>query len=193
MTEGELRADFITIEKAIRWAEKRGFITPPLEKAIFMGVSNHGVSNSIRIWAIGLLTTPAFAETFFGDTPVDQYGNELIILQIWAKQVGVEHEGKYYDVPSDRREVYFMKHNKVELFREAEVTTPIYLDEPERATKQLQDRYSALAVNTHRIKGVEVTGGCPSWKHHLKEMITCDNPIVYLEQFMNEKINHKSY
>jgi hypothetical protein len=196
MAGEKLKADFKTIEDALWWAEKRGYTIPPMERLVFEGAHKQGLSNSLRVWGIGVLTTHEFAEAFFGHSPVDRYGNNLVSLRLWAKQVAVEHEGKLYAADRSRPEVHILKNTLPEVEDmtrgDTESRAPAYVTSPESVRIKLEDMYAGIPVLTHSLGDIDVFG-MPAWKYHLQNMVIVENPLDYIREFMAEKIAPLNY
>ena len=187
MHDIELKDDFITIEKAIKYAEKRGYVVPPLEKAMFTGISNANVSNSLRVWAIGLMTTQDFASKFFGTEEVDYKGHDFAAIKLWVKQFAVKYKEKIYNAPQDSQYLTLVNYPEVKYDFTSDMinSAPAQIVDAEKVTIKLEELAASIPFETHKLEDVEVYQ-FKSWEYHLQQMIISPNPIKYLKIYMEE-------
>lgn len=180
-----VRSDNECISRAIWWAEKHGYELPPIEEAMFKGKDADPLRASLKLWACGLLMSQDFAKAIFGEEEVDEYGQSVVGIQVWAKQVAVEHNGKLYDVPYDQYEMAFYKMPLVDMW-DKEQAVPTTLVKPEITRIKLENLYGTIPAQTHRIHGVRVLGAIPAWQWHLQKMVICSNPFDYVDKYIEK-------
>lgn len=181
------KTDFEIFNQAIVFAKERGYTVPPMEWAVLVKGRDFGKTNSLRMWAIGLIYSHDFLKAFFGENlvPREEDNENMMAIGIWAEQVAYEHEGRIYAAQRDKPYMSFVKYDDVEFWADK---APTAIIEAQVVTKKLQDLAGSVPVQTHKIKKVRVdnlTPEYPAWKHGLRRMAEYDNPFLYLKSFMD--------
>lgn len=186
----ENHTDYSCLSRALWWAEKKGYHMPPLERAVFDGAGSERLQGSLRRWANGLLFDHDFARAVFGDEEVDQYGQSVIGIRVWARQVAVEMEdGKIMMAQPDRRIVSYIKQQDHEtLFGREPVDPTAIVNNAEIVEIELKNIYAQIPLTTHRLQDIDIIGAQVSWKWHLQEMIISDNPFLYMDKYIDSQV-----
>jgi hypothetical protein len=191
--KSSIQSDFEIFNEAVVFSKKRGYIVPPLEWAVLVkGGRDFGKTNSMRMWALGLIYSHDFLKAFFGENliPREEDGDLMMRIGLWAKQVAVEYQNKVYEVPEGRRE-WVTAHHPPVTYEDIDTWTkraPAEIVEAHRVVHQLTDMAGSIPVRTHRIKESRVdniTIELPAWKHGLRQMTEYDNPFLYLKKYMD--------
>lgn len=189
-------SDYDCLSRALWYAEKNGYQTPALEKAMFDRAGAEPLQGALRRWAIGLIMDQEFAMYVFGENPVDENGASLVWLELWAKQTHYRIADRLYKIDRDRgkpSEFYQVRpgttmyaEDWAKLLDDANKLA-VQLIETERVEMQLEDRYASLAIDTHQIQEPRVGSTLLAWQYHLKEMAISDNPFLYLKEYIDSK------
>lgn len=182
-----IQTDFKIFNEAIVFAKERGYTVPPMEWAVLVkGGREFGKTNSMRMWAIGLIYSHDFLKAFFGENlvPREEDNENMMAIGLWAEQVAYEFEGQLYATNRDKPYMSFVRFKETDWAAKA----PTAIIDTEVVTKQLQDLTATIPVRTHKIKKVRVdniTPEYPAWQHGLRQMVEYDNPFLYLKRFMD--------
>jgi hypothetical protein len=195
-----LKTDFEIFNEAIVFAKQRGYTVPPLEWAVLVKGRDFGKSNSVRMWAVGLMYSEEFLKAFFGErlVPREEDWDSMYAITLWAQQVAFEHQGKLYAADQNRPYMHFPVYDKVADYdTDWAAKAPAEIVNAQMVTKKLQNMTASLAINTHRVRKVRVdnlTEELPAYKHHAKRMVEHENPFIYLKNYMDsEKRKTVSY
>jgi hypothetical protein len=124
-----------------------------------------------------------FARALWGDELVDNNGQEMKPIRLWANQVAVEHAGKIYEVDPNR------VHGAIPIM--PEINWSEALNAPDSVIDAIQVEYELkrltgmVTFETHRLQPLEIAATTlPCWQYHLQQMVITPDPIKYLEVSM---------
>lgn len=127
---------------------------------------------------IALIFHHDFAKAFWGSKPVDDYGNDMLAIRLYFKQVAVWVLGKLRAVPNDYNALKLLTKEKAPKSEQIEPVVPAH----QEITMQLEHKFASIPFTTHRLEELEITGTIPAWQFHLREQVISDNPIGYLRK-----------
>lgn len=174
--------------EALIVAQKNGYDgLDKIEYKAFLDAYPEPLEGMILKMVQGIIFSPHFAQCFFGTEEVDEYGYTFARIELWAKQVAVEFNGKLYTPPNNRREMSFINQPVIDMKTTVEkATAPTELVQGEIVTKKLEDMFAAIPIKTHRLKDLRVVSGIQAWQYHLREMVMEADPFKYLEEYMKK-------
>lgn len=177
-------SDYDSLTLALRYAEKQGYTMLALERAVFNGLDNNALKDSLRHWANGIIFDHSFARAVFGTSPADRYGQPLLAIQIYAEQVAYKFDGRLYNADRSKPSMVFA--------RVPDVTVNPFLAplgesiDIQRFTQKLRDLRATLPFETHQIKEISIAGAQEMWQWHLEQMVLLPNPYNYLREYIAE-------
>lgn len=183
-------------QEALVKAQKNGYDgIDKIEYKAFLDVYPEPLEGMMLKMVQGVIFSPHFAQCFFGTDDVDEYGYNFARIELWAKQVAVEFNGKLYQLEGGRREMSFINPPKVDIDFTSGfegTTAPTELVHGEIVTKKLEDIFAAIPIKTHRLKDLRVVSGIQAWQYHLREMVMESDPFQYLHNYMREEENERT-
>jgi len=157
-----------------------------LERAINVAKAKGWSGNTV---ANGLLYSHDFAKCLFGEETVLVDGDSVHALLFRFKQIAVEHMGKLYNIPPSSREFKVSVFPPVSAICEDGADAPNGIVDIKEVTYKIEHMFAQIPFKTHRLDAMEITNTEPAWKYHLKKMVEFENPLVYIEQFLERGNN----
>lgn len=120
-----------------------------------------------------------FARTVWGNDKVDSNGFNMTLIEMWARQVAVEHMGRLYAVESQKPIVTFYETPEMKTL--ANEYAELAIPDIQRVEYKLEHMSGTIPFRTHRIERIDVVGDVqPAYDYHRQRMVIADDPLQYL-------------